>query len=54
MFTVFLEAVMHSNRNNRWDAPEHFKVQRGPVSNIEMERAAAERRHRAMRNVGMW
>lgn len=54
MFSAFLEASMHPNRPDRWDAPEHFKTRRSPMSNIAQEREIAERRHRAMRNAGMW
>ena len=41
-------------RPKYWDAPDHFKVQRGPRSNAELERELAEQRHRALRYVGMW
>ena len=42
------------HRLKYWDAPDHFKVQRGPRSNVEIERELAEERHRALRYVGMW
>lgn len=54
MLTILADSIMTSLRKKRWDAPEHFKHQRGPRSSIDLEREAAEQRYRAMRNVGMW
>ena len=54
MLTIFADYFMTSTRQKQWDAPGHFKIPRGPRSNIDLEREAAEQRHRAMRNVGMW
>lgn len=39
---------------HHWDAPDYFHVRRGPRSNIDLEKEAAQRRLRSMRNVGMW
>lgn len=54
MLTILSDAFLSSLRVKHWDAPDHFKVRRGPRSNIEIEREAAQRRHRAMRDAGMW
>ena len=54
MLTIFSDAFVSAARMKHWDAPEHYKVQRGPKSNVEMERELSERRHRAMRDVGRW
>ncbi len=54
MLTIFADALLRSSGQKRWDAPDYYKSPRGPRSNIEVEREAAERRHRALRGVGMW
>ncbi|WP_375253818.1 hypothetical protein [Yoonia sp.] len=54
MLTVIADALLMGRQKSRWDAPDHFKQASGRRSNIEIERETAERRHRAMRNVGMW
>lgn len=54
MLTILSDTFLSSLRMKHWDAPERYKVRRGPRSNLEIEREAAERRHHAMRDVGMW
>ncbi len=54
MLSILADSLLSATRNERWDAPDYFKHHRGPRSNIEIEREAAQRRHRAMRGVGMW
>ena len=54
MLTILTDAFSRDKGQRRWDAPDYFKAQRGPRSNIALEREAAERRHRALRHVGMW
>lgn len=54
MFSVFKNRNDALPRQTHWDAPAHFIVRRGPRTNIELEREAAERRHRALRYIGMW
>ena len=54
MLTVIADALLTDMQKPRWDAPDHFRQASGPRSNIEIERETAQRRHRALRNVGMW
>jgi hypothetical protein len=54
MLSIIADALLSANRTQRWDAPDHFKQPRRPRGNIEIEREAAERRHRALRGIGIW
>lgn len=54
MLTVIADALLTDMRKPRWDAPDHIRKSSGRRSNIELERETAERRHKALRGVGMW
>jgi hypothetical protein len=54
MLSVIADALLSAIRTDRWDAPGHFKHPRGPRSNVEIEREISQRRHRLMRDAGMW
>jgi hypothetical protein len=54
MLSIFADVLLRASGQKRWDAPDYFKGHRGPRGNIEIEREAAERRHRALRGIGMW
>lgn len=54
MLSLLIDAVINRGRPSMWDAPQYFKTPRHPRSTAELERQEAERRHRAMRDVGRW
>lgn len=54
MLTSIADALLLASRQKRWDAPDHFKMARGPRNSVDIEREIAERRYIAMRSVGMW
>jgi len=54
MLTVIADALLSTRRRPGWDAPDYYKQSGHHRGNVEIEREAAERRHRQMRNVGMW
>jgi len=53
MLTTIADALLRHDHTSYWDAPEHFRAQKGKSSRAA-EREAAERRFRKMRNVGLW
>ncbi|WP_159086882.1 hypothetical protein [Loktanella sp. Alg231-35] len=54
MLSLLIDGVLNRGRPSMWDAPQHFKAPHYPRNTAEREREEAERRHRAMRDVGMW
>jgi hypothetical protein len=54
MLSVIADALLSVTRPDRWDAPARYRHPRGPRSNVEIEREIAQRRHRLMRDAGMW
>jgi hypothetical protein len=54
MLSLLIDGVLNRRRPSKWDAPQHFKSPHYPRNTALREREEAERRHRAMRNAGLW
>ncbi len=54
MLSIFADAMLHATRQQKWDAPDHWTLNRAPRSNAQVEREAAAWRRHAYRDIGIW